>query len=54
MPSRLADDEIIPDDVDRSIYIQGARILLNQSASVVTRGYQKFTFYTLVNVFHPD
>ena len=25
MPSRLADDEIIPDNVDRFIYIQGAR-----------------------------
>ena len=24
MPSRLADDEIIPDNVDRFIYIQGA------------------------------
>ena len=25
MPSRLADDEIIPDNVDRFMYIQGAR-----------------------------
>ena len=25
MPSRLVDDEIIPDNVDRLIYIQGAR-----------------------------
>ena len=30
MPSRLADDEIIPDNVDCFIYIQGARILLKK------------------------
>ena len=35
VPSRLADDEIIPDNVDRFIYIQGARILLKKGGFAV-------------------
>ena len=35
MPSRLEDDEIIPDNVERFIYIQGARILLKKGGFAV-------------------